>query len=494
MDTFLSSLQGSLGQSFPGVVGALLLLVIGWIVALIIRGVLKKTLDLARINERINANSGGKPVNVSSAVAAGAYYVALLVVLLAVFNQLKLDVASEPIRQLVNKLFAFIPNLIGGSVLVLVAWLTATVSRKVLSGSIGVTGVDKKFQTGRKPLSRTLGDVLYWFVLLMFLPAILGVFHLEGLLSPAQSMIDKITGMLPNAMAAAIIIAAGWFAATILRELTASLLSAAGLDWVGDKAGFRGNTTLSVVAGLVVYFFVLIPAIIAGLDALKISAIADPATQMLGSMMAAVPNIVAAVTIVTIVYLVARSVTALVSQILGGAGFDRIFDKLGFPKAAAYKTTPSQWAGKILYFFMMLFASVEAANRLGFYKVSEVIAVLIQFGGQILMGSVIMAVGLWLANLVHAAMDRSGEGQHALSGLVRVVILGLVFAMGLRAMGLANDIVNLAFGLTLGAAAVAVALSFGLGGREAAGSQMDYWLKNLRNQSGRGVKKENQLV
>ena len=45
--------------------------------------------------------------------------------------------------------------------------------------------------------------------------------------------------------------------------------------------------------------------------------------------------------------------------------------------------------------------------------------------------------------------------------------MGLVLAMGLKAMGIADSIVNLAFGLTLGAVAVAFALSFGLGGQEA---------------------------
>jgi len=52
--------------------------------------------------------------------------------------------------------------------------------------------------------------------------------------------------------------------------------------------------------------------------------------------------------------------------------------------------------------------------------------------------------------------------------------------MGLRAMGIADDIVNLAFGLTLGAVAIAFALSFGLGGREAAGRQMEHWFSKLR--------------
>ena len=73
-----------------------------------------------------------------------------------------------------------------------------------------------------------------------------------------------------------------------------------------------------------------------------------------------------------------------------------------------------------------------------------------------------------------------------MAGLARFAILGVVFAMGLRAMDLANEIVNAAFYLTLGAVAVAVALSFGLGGREAAGKQMEHWLG--RSRGGKGSK------
>jgi hypothetical protein len=72
------------------------------------------------------------------------------------------------------------------------------------------------------------------------------------------------------------------------------------------------------------------------------------------------------------------------------------------------------------------------------------------------------------------------EGATWLGGLVRALIIGLVLAMGLRAMGIADSIVNLAFGLTLGAVAVAFALSFGLGGREAAGRLLEHWLSKLR--------------
>ena len=59
--------------------------------------------------------------------------------------------------------------------------------------------------------------------------------------------------------------------------------------------------------------------------------------------------------------------------------------------------------------------------------------------------------------------------------IARFAILGLVLAMGLKAMGLADNIVNLAFGLTMGGVAVAAAIAFGLGGRDAAKSVADKW-------------------
>ncbi|MGC8467985.1 MAG: mechanosensitive ion channel, partial [Acidithiobacillus sp.] len=130
------------------------------------------------------------------------------------------------------------------------------------------------------------------------------------------------------------------------------------------------------------------------------------------------------------------------------------------------------------------FATTAAAEQLGFTAVEHLVALFINFAGQILLGSVILMVGFWLASLAQRSIAQSGEGNRTLyAEIARFAILGLVLAMGLRAMGIADDIVNLAFGLTLGAVAVAVALSFGLGGREAAGRLLNHWLDRLLKRS-----------
>ncbi len=99
------------------------------------------------------------------------------------------------------------------------------------------------------------------------------------------------------------------------------------------------------------------------------------------------------------------------------------------------------------------------------------------FAGSIIVGLVILGGGNWLANLAFNGLRNAGSN---LAPFARFAILGLVLAMGLKAMGLADEIVNLAFGLTLGALAVAFALAFGLGGREAASRQLEDWMGRVR--------------
>jgi hypothetical protein len=98
---------------------------------------------------------------------------------------------------------------------------------------------------------------------------------------------------------------------------------------------------------------------------------------------------------------------------------------------------------------------------------------------QILFGLVILAIGNFLANFAYQTMQKT-DGNEFIAKVVRMALLGLFLAISLRAMGFANEIVNLAFGLILGSIAVVVALAYGLGGREAAGKHMEEIINRLK--------------
>lgn len=480
--SLIESLQDTLGQFLPKLLLALAILVAGWFVAIILRAAIRRALGLVKLNDKVRSTAGSK-MDIEGGIAKGAYYLVLVLTLVGFFNQLDLPLVSAPLQSMVQKVLDHVPNLIAGGVLIFVAWIIATLLRRFSTRALATTQLDEKLsaEAGMPRISESVGNVLYGLVLLLFLPAILGALGLEGLLGPVQRMVDKILTMLPNIFAGALLGMVGWFVARLLRDLVTNLLEAAGADKLGGRAGLQGNLTLSKLVGLIVFIFVFVPALIAALNALKIEAISAPATGMLGILLAAVPNLFAAALILALAIFIARLVSELTSKLLGGIGFDRLPGNLGVANVFPENTSPSVFAGKVVAFFILLFASVEAASVLGFEQVSGIVTMFINFGGEVFLGLVIIAVGLWISNLAHGAIKRLDRpNADFMAGLARLTILGIVFAMGLRAMGIADDIVNLAFGLTLGAVAVAVALSFGLGGREAAGKQMEHWFRRLR--------------
>ena len=86
----------------------------------------------------------------------------------------------------------------------------------------------------------------------------------------------------------------------------------------------------------------------------------------------------------------------------------------------------------LLLFFAMLFATVEAANRLDFTQVRDIVTLFIRFGGNVLLGGVILVIGFWLANVAHSAIRRADTtNSESLASIARIAILGLVIGMGL---------------------------------------------------------------
>lgn len=477
-----NSLQSTLGGQLPAIFGALAIIAVGWLVAVIARAGSRRLLRMLKVDDRIQDSTGQK-VAVENGIAVGIFWLIILVTLVAVFDSLHLDRISNPFAQMVTGIVGYAPRLVAGIILVLVAWMVATLLQALVARALAASKIGEKLshEAGMEPMSKTVANVLFWLVILLFVPSILAAFELRGLLEPVQGMLGKFLDMVPNIFGAAVIGFVGWLVAKVLRGLVTNLLAAAGVDKMGSKIGLADAVKLSRLAGTIVFIVVFVPTLIAAFDALKIEAVSKPATDMLQRLLAAVPNLVAAALILVVTWYVAKFAADLLARLLAGMGLDTVPEKIGMSAAFSGEFKPTTLVRVLALFFAMLFATVEAANMVQFTQVRDLVSMFIKFGGEVLLGGAIFAIGFWLANLAYDAIHRaSGEKRTGVARLARIAIIGLVIAMGLRAMGIADDIVNLAFGLTFGAVAVAIALSFGLGGREAAGRQMEHWLSQLR--------------
>ena len=490
MNEMIEQLRQQFTAFGPNLLAGLAVLVLGWLVALLaafgVRKLLGKTSADNKIAQWMSGPGTKTPVPIEQWVGKAVFWLLMLIVLIAFFSTIKLPMVTEPLNALLQPFLAYVPRLIGAGVLILVAWVLATALKKIIGGALRATKLDEKLggATGdggkALPLSDTLADVVYWVVFLVFLPLILQALKMQALLEPVTTLFNKMFAFLPNVISAAAILLIGWFIARIVQRIVQSLLASVGVDRLSEKwglAGSLGKQKLSGVLALVLYFVILVPVLISALSALQLEAITKPASDMLDKIMSALPNIIGAAIVVLIAVVIGKIVSGIVSNLLAGLGFNSILVKLGMAKQPAQgRQAPAAVVGLLVMAFIVLLAAVTAANMLEFQAVGVLIQDFIQFAGHVLMGVLIFGLGLVLAQVVANGILTS-DSRHArrFALVARVVILALAGAMALRQTGLANDIVSLAFGLTLGAAAVAFALAFGLGGRDMAARTLEDW-------------------
>jgi len=136
---------------------------------------------------------------------------------------------------------------------------------------------------------------------------------------------------------------------------------------------------------------------------------------------------------------------------------------------------PSRVIGAIAMTAILLAAAIEAARAIGGDSVAALLFQITELGGKVIFGTVIIVVGMFLARILSNLVGSStGEAGYAQT-IVKYAIIALFTAIGLTFMGLADQIVLIAFGLILGSAAVATAIAFGLGGRDYAARLLEEW-------------------
>lgn len=302
-----------------------------------------------------------------------------------------------------------------------------------------------------------------------------------GIIEPFQAFFSTLIDFLPYIVAVLVLLLLAWILAKVLRAGIRKLVRATGIDkrlGKGEDPQDPSQFPVAQGAGSVIFWIVWILFILAILQVLGVEGLFDSIVVVFQKIFAAVPNIIGAVLVLGIFYLVGRLLAKLVAKALTSIHFDELPVKLGLVKEAPTGAgSASNVVGYIVMVFIMLFAIIMAADLLGFAAVNNLIAVLTQFLGLVLLGAVIIGVGILVANFL-ANILRAGGRAGPMVSFVRVSVVVLSVLLGIRAMGFANDLILLGFGLAMGAAAIAAAIAFGLGGREVAGELLARWTKS----------------
>ncbi|MDN5687865.1 MAG: mechanosensitive ion channel [Brachybacterium sp.] len=365
----------------------------------------------------------------------------------------------------------------------------------------GVAKLTQKVPALQRPgvdgagLGNSIGTIASMVVWLLGLIIILGIFQLSQVLSPVIGMLEQGLSFIPNIIGAVFVFIIGLTIAKIVRALIVTALNAVDFgkllgtaqsgfekatggvtsapaqaghpDHQGqpDQPGQPGKEASKVpeILGSVVFALIMIVVSIAALQILGIASISEPASAMLTGVFTAIPNIIAAVVLVGIGVLIGRFVSGLFRPILDGSGVDAWLTKQEIlPQGSS--ATPTVL--RIVEIAVVLFFAVMGAQVLGIPQITAILSEILALGGNVLFGGAIIAAGFFIAMIVGKILTGTA------STIVRWAIIILFTAMGLQSMGVADSIIEMAFGaLVIGGAAAAV-LAFGLGGRDAAARQL----------------------
>jgi len=344
-------------------------------------------------------------------------------------------------------------------------------------------------------LASSMGTLAYWLVWLFGLLIAMQPLGLVQAMEPINTLTNELFLYAPRVLGAALIFFVGLIFARIARNIVETALSVLNPGGLASRLGLCKSepaaaspegaaapscATLIRACGAVVFTLVIIPVSIAALQTLGISSIVAPTVAVLETVLQAVPRVLAAALLLAIAFAIAQWVRQLVASTLAALGLDRALESIGGFNPT---TKPSAVAGMITLVAIMLFAAIEAASLLDFGLVAAMLTQATELGGHVIFGSAIILVGVIMGRIV-ARIVGDSIGESGLPSILKYAVIALAIAIGLRFMGLANEIVNLAFGLILGSAAVACALAFGLGGRDTAHQLLQKW--TAQGKLGRG--------
>lgn len=389
---------------------------------------------------------------------------------------------ENQLEEIGNSIADFLPDLLGALIVLFIGWLIARGIKALVVKLLRRTSWDERVfgREGVKDTNVFVGNIFYYLIMVIVLLIVLEILGIREVLTPLENMINEFLLFIPNLIGAALIAFIGY----VLAKFVANLIRIGGgiLDkWV-DKTGFKDTDKLTDILRKIVFIVIFIPFLIQAFNTLQLDAISEPANEILYGFTEMIGEIIIAAVILLIFIWGGKYLANFLEDLFKSMGLDRAAEKIQIHNMIGAGQSLSKLVANLIYFFLVFFGIITAVEILGLSRLSEILGDILDVTGQIIFGLIILAIGNYISLLIYNTMTRSNKNNF-IASIIRWASLALFIAIALRTMGIANEIVELAFGLILGAIAVAVALSYGLGGRDAAGEHFRDIIKKLRDES-----------
>ena len=204
-----------------------------------------------------------------------------------------------------------------------------------------------------------------------------------------------------------------------------------------------------------------------------------------------IPRLIGFLVILIVGYIIAKIVKSIIAKLLDKAGVDK---KLHESQAGEYVekvspgASPSNLIGTIVFLLIFLFVLTAAIGALGIPAVTAFMNEVLAYLPNVIVAVLIFVIAAVVAGAVGGAVAKllgdTPTGK-IVASVVPALVMGIAVFMILEQLNIAPEIVRITFTALIGATALALALAFGLGGREVAGEMLREAYDKGQEQSGR---------
>ncbi|MET3575545.1 mechanosensitive ion channel [Bhargavaea ullalensis] len=465
----------------PELLLGIVILIVGYIIAKIVENLIDKGLRKSRLDERVNMTKDKTKWTPTRIISKVVFWGIILFTFMLFFNKVNMGPVAQPFAEIFAGFAGLVKGVIKAGLILLVAWVLATLAKKgiqMLGGKVNFNKVLSR--TGQEPADvnkskwvDTAANVVFYLILLLFVPAILAALNLGGISGPFEGMLHSFLAFIPNLVGAALIFAVGYLVAKIVRDILTKFLEAAGLNKLAQRmhvSDYVKGTSLAKAVGTIAFILIMIPVTISALETLNIRGISEPAIAMLNDILTMIPNIAVAILLILAGVYLAKWIKGIVISLLDNLGLNSLAGKMGMKESGSPSLSLSNIIGTIVQIIIIVMFAAEALQIVNLDFMTGLATAIFAYLPMVIAAVVILAVGFWLANLAERFVgsilkNASGE-PHVLRYVAKYAILAFAFFMAISQLGIAPMIINTAFLLILGGLALAFGLAFGLGGRE----------------------------
>ena len=215
-------------------------------------------------------------------------------------------------------------------------------------------------------------------------------------------------------------------------------------------------------------------------------------SNALNTFLAAIPQLLGALAIIVIGWIIAGVLARITTGLLRRAGADRLFAEHGGQVYGTQSRSikPSVVAGELVKWVIRIVFLVAAANVLGMPEVSNLLNQVLLWIPNLIVAAIILLLAPVIARFVRGAIE-VGAGELGftnaplLGRIAEIAIVAFAVVIAINQIGIAENLVNTLFIGLVGAVALAIGLAFGLGGREVAGEVTRSWYEASRSTAAR---------